>query len=80
VALCDNELVGAGQHYDDVTLAGLAGAVNDAHEVVTIYYGQESSQEQAEMLADKINRRFPELDVELYDGGQPHYYYIISLE
>lgn len=80
VALCDNELVGAGQHYDDVTLAGLAGAVNDAHEVVTIYYGQESSQERAEILAGKINRRFPDLDVELYDGGQPHYYYIISLE
>jgi dihydroxyacetone kinase-like predicted kinase len=52
----------------------------DTHEIITIYYGQDCEAAQAENLAGKIEALHPELEVEVHDGGQPYYHYIISLE
>ncbi|MBN1217379.1 MAG: DAK2 domain-containing protein [Anaerolineae bacterium] len=80
MGLLDNELVGAGQDFDGVALEVLAQAEAEAGEIVTIYFGRDSSLEQANALASKIGEVYPELEVEVYAGGQPHYQYIISLE
>ncbi|MCD6520376.1 MAG: DAK2 domain-containing protein [Anaerolineae bacterium] len=50
------------------------------YEVLTIYYGEDVSAEGAEGLAKEIERRYPELEIEVLSGGQTHYYYIISAE
>lgn len=50
------------------------------YEIVTLYYGQDLPPAQAEALADAIRATYPDLEVEVIDGGQPHYYYIISVE
>jgi dihydroxyacetone kinase-like predicted kinase len=80
MGLVNDELVSVGQDYDDVALDVLAKVETETHEVITIYFGQESSEAQAEALADKIKILQPELEVEVHDGGQPYYHYIISLE
>jgi len=51
-----------------------------AHEVITLYYGAEVAEADAEQLAAAIGERYPGAAVEFHFGGQPHYYYIISVE
>jgi hypothetical protein len=80
MGLFNDELVSVGYHYDEVALDVLAKVAPSDYEVVTIYFGHDSSVEQANTLAEQINTRYPELEVEVHDGGQPYYYYIISLE
>ncbi|MDW8326853.1 MAG: DAK2 domain-containing protein [Anaerolineales bacterium] len=50
------------------------------HEVITLYYGAEVTEADAEQLTAAIAERYPEAAVEFHFGGQPHYYYIISVE
>ncbi|MCS7221248.1 MAG: DAK2 domain-containing protein [Anaerolineae bacterium] len=49
-------------------------------EVITIYYGQPVTRQEAEALADRVRAAYPNQEVELIDGGQPHYHYILSAE
>jgi DAK2 domain fusion protein YloV len=76
----DNELMVVGKNYHTVVLDLLTQTDTGPHEVITVYFGQDSSQEQADFLADKIRALYPEMEVEVHNGGQPYYYYIISLE
>lgn len=80
IGLVDNELAAVGGSEEAVILSLLGRTATDADEIVTIYFGRESSPEQAEALAGRIKATFPALDVEVYEGGQPHYPYIIALE
>lgn len=52
----------------------------NAHSLVNLYYGSDVTEEEATALQATIAERYPELDVELFYGGQPIYYYIVSLE
>lgn len=49
-------------------------------EVVTVFYGSEVSEETAAKLAESLSSSFPELEFEIHSGGQPYYYYLISIE
>ena len=52
----------------------------DEHEIITMYYGDSVVGAEAEELADEIRAGYPDQEVELVDGGQPHYHYVISAE
>jgi len=52
----------------------------DGAEVIAIYYGQETSSIQAQELADFVQEKYPDIEVEIFNGGQPIYFYIISAE
>jgi dihydroxyacetone kinase-like predicted kinase len=52
----------------------------DGAEVIAIYYGQETSSTQAQELADFIQDKYPDIEVEIFNGNQPIYFYIISAE
>ena len=49
-------------------------------EIVSIYFGEGITGEDAEALSEKITEALPDLEVEVYPGGQPVYYYIVSVE
>ncbi|MBP5466730.1 MAG: DAK2 domain-containing protein, partial [Clostridia bacterium] len=49
-------------------------------EIITLYYGQDVKEEDAEALAAEISEKYPDCDVEIHYGGQPIYYYYIALE
>ena len=49
-------------------------------EVIALYYGADVDKSEAEALAAEVEEAFPDADVLLYDGGQPVYYYIVSVE
>jgi len=80
IGLLDNELVSTGQNVDEVSMNVLARMDINLYEIATIYFGHDCFLEQAQALADKITARYPDLDVEVHEGGQPHYDYIISME
>ncbi|XSG75775.1 DAK2 domain-containing protein [Herpetosiphon llansteffanensis] len=80
IGLLNGALVESGDQPDDVIDRILARMDLDDHEIVTIYYGEQCSAEQAETLAHKINATYPALDVEVQNGGQPFYDYILSAE
>ena len=52
----------------------------DEHEIITMYYGDGIVGAEAERLADEIRASYPDQEVELVDGRQPHYHYILSAE
>ncbi|HEC33590.1 MAG TPA: hypothetical protein ENI37_02615, partial [Chloroflexi bacterium] len=49
-------------------------------EIVTFYYGADIRQDDAEALVTRLQKRYPEQELEVVEGGQPHYFYIISAE
>jgi uncharacterized protein len=80
IGLLDDELVAAGETDIDVITKIMDKIDVDRAEVVTIYYGSETSQEDAEEVSGGITQQHPNLQVELIKGNQPHYTYIISVE
>ena len=54
--------------------------VDEDSAIVSIYYGSDSSEEAAEEIASLIQEKYPDVEVEINNGGQPIYYYVISVE
>ena len=80
IAFVDGELASVGESPDEVLRQVLLGLDMRESEVITIYYGKDTRRSEAEGVADSVRQRYPELEVELFDGGQPHYHYIASVE
>ena len=76
----DKGMLAVGKSVDSTTLDMLQAMIDEESELVTIYYGSEVTEEEASVLLDKAQERFPECEIELQDGGQPIYYYLISVE
>lgn len=76
----DSGILSVGKDKLDVTVEMVAQQVTDDTELVTIYYGSEVTEEEATELQDKISEKFADFDVDVQFGGQPVYYYIISVE
>ena len=76
----DADLVAAGDDIPTVLLESLIAGGIDAVELVTIYYGADLKTEQAEAVVKGLRDKYPGKQFELVSGGQPHYFYIVSLE
>ena len=76
----DSGILSVGGEIADVTFAMLEKMMNEDLELISVYYGDEVDEKDAESLRDKIADSFPNCDVELQYGGQPIYYYIVSAE
>lgn len=69
-----------GTAISSVTLDMVEALVTEEMELISIYYGAEIEEEDAEKLKEQIEEKFPDCDIELQYGGQPIYYYIVSAE
>ena len=76
----DAGILAVGRNQEEVTLEMVDEMMDDDKELISIYYGEEVAEEEAQALADKISEKYADCDVELQFGGQPVYYYIISAE
>jgi DAK2 domain fusion protein YloV len=63
-----------------VSMAALQGMHTDDYEIITLYYGDSVTADEAQQLAGEIAEHYAELEVEVVDGGQPYYHYILSAE
>lgn len=80
IGLLNGQLVTAGTDQEAIVLDLLARMDAAESEIITVYYGEAVERPQAERLVMAIQKRYPDQEVELLDGGQPHYCYIISAE
>ncbi len=80
IGLVNGKLRAKGDLPNRVVMDALEFMETQDLEIVTLYYGESITADEAEELADEIAGRYPEQEVEVVDGGQPHYLYIISVE
>ena len=76
----DKGILAVGTDMAAITLEMIDCMVDDESALISVYYGSDISEEDAEALAEAIGDKYPDVDVELQYGGQPIYYYVISVE
>ena len=69
-----------GNSVHDVVMDMMKAVVTDDAELITVYYGADTTKEDAEQVAAEIAEQYPNCDVDCLLGGQPLYYYLISVE
>ena len=80
IGLDNKRILAKGENIDETTLKLVKALKNDEHEMITLYYGKEVTEEDAQALAEKLAEEYPDCDVDFHFGGQPVYYYMVSLE
>ncbi len=80
IGLLDGKLVVSTTSVEQAVLELLTKANADQHELVTLIYGEDTSQSEANHIADSVRKAHPQLELELQNGGQPHYQFIVSIE
>lgn len=80
IAVVDDELTLAAESAQEAVSRTLEGLATAESSLITLYYGADSVEREAEALADELRERYPGHEVEVVFGGQPHYNYIVSLE
>ena len=76
----DSGILSAGREKLQVALETVDSIVSEDTEILSVYYGEDITEEEAELFRQKISESFPDIEVEVNYGGQPVYYYIISAE
>ena len=80
MALGDHGMLAVGKSVDAVALDAMKEMLDEECELVTIYYGADVPEHEAEALRDQTQKQYPDKEIELQYGGQPIYYYLISAE
>lgn len=80
MGLGDHGILSVGTAISSVAMSMVQAMMSEEKELISVYYGEEISKEDAENLQGQIAEKYPACDVELQYGGQPIYYYIISAE
>jgi fatty acid kinase len=80
IALLDGKLVVSAGSVEEGCLGLLEKADAMEHEIITLFYGQDMNHSEANRIADIVRAKYPKQEVEVQEGGQPHYQFIISVE
>jgi len=80
ISLLDGKLVASSASVEEGCLTLLDKADAAEHEIVTLFYGQDMPHAEANRIADVIREKYSNLEIEVQEGGQPHYHFIISVE
>lgn len=80
MGLDDTTIRAVGDSVEDTAYELLTNMIDEDSELITVYYGEETSEEEAEALASRVMESYPDVEVEVHSGNQPIYYYVISVE
>ena len=80
IGIAESKLMDAGEGVDAITTSLVEKLVDEDSAIVTLFYGEDVTEEDANKLRDELEEKFEDIDIELYYGGQPLYYYLISVE
>ena len=80
IGLYNGKIHTVGSSVHDVTRDLMKEIVTDEDELITIYYGKDTSEQDAQTLTDELTQMYPDCDVDMQMGGQPLYYYLVSVE
>lgn len=76
----DKTILSVGKDIESTTIDMLSQLIDDDSELISVYYGEDVTSEQVDKLTAKLEEAYPDLDLEVHSGGQPIYYYIVSVE
>ena len=76
----DSGILSVGQNLEPTVMDMMKQLVDEDSTIVSIYYGEDTKEEDANALGEKIGEAFPDVEIEVHYGGQPIYYYVISVE
>lgn len=80
IGIAEGEICAVSDSPDNVLLELAERMIDDGSEVVSIYYGEDVSEQQANEFVESLEEKYPDIDILLQHGNQPLYYYIISVE
>lgn len=80
IGLDNKRILAKGKTIEETTISLIKALKNDDHEMITLYYGEGVTEEDAAALAARLSEEYPDCDVDFHFGGQPVYYYMVSLE
>ena len=76
----DSGILAVGTSVEETTKEMLAHLVTEDSELISLYYGEEVSEEEADRFTEELEEIYPDVDVDTHFGGQPIYYYVVSVE
>lgn len=76
----DSSILSVGKDMESVTKEMVAQMVDEDSAIISIYYGEEIEDEAAEQLGKELGEQYPDCEIEVHYGGQPIYYYVVSVE
>jgi dihydroxyacetone kinase-like predicted kinase len=80
IGLINDKLILAGEDVGDCVLRLLEQANAEEHELITLYYGNNMPLAMAEGIAQTVREHYPSQEVDLYEGQQPYYFFVIGIE
>lgn len=80
MGLDDKTILSVGRDIAKTTLDLIRAMAGEDSELISLYYGKETTEEEAQNVAAQVLELFPDVDVEVHEGGQPIYYYVVSVE
>lgn len=80
IGLDNKRILAKSDDIETATISLIKALKSDDHEMITVYYGEGITEDEANALVEKVSETFPECDVDVHYGGQPVYYYMVSLE
>ncbi|MDD4839498.1 MAG: DAK2 domain-containing protein [Clostridia bacterium] len=80
IGITDKQIVSTGDDVADVLIGTIGSMIDAEMEMLTLYYGADMSDESVENAIKLVAEKFPDLEVAAYSGGQPHYFFLFSLE
>jgi len=80
MGLSDDGLAAVGTDIKQTVIDTIGTMADEGSEIITIYYGADVTEHDASELSEKLKEKYPDCEVEVYSGGQPIYYYVVSVE
>jgi len=80
LAVADGEIKGVGKNIEAVIFESIDNTMQENAEILSVYYGSDVTEDDANALVEKLEEKFPDLEIDVYSGGQPIYYYVFSIE
>ena len=80
MGIADRGILNTGSQVAATTAELVDRLIEDDSELVTLYYGKDATEDEANLIASKITKAHPDVEVEVHYGGQPVYYYYLSVE
>ena len=76
----DHSILAVGEDIAEITKETVGLMIDEDSELISVYYGEDITEEDAQALGDELQEQYPDCEVEVYEGGQPIYYYVVSVE
>ena len=80
IALYNNSVINTYKDTDTAVLELINEMLDKDDEIISLFYGEDIPENKAKKIEKKLNKAYNEMEIEVHHGGQPHYYYIISIE